>query len=95
MKTKPNTPSPIRRAALCAVLIVSVVLTGCETPAQTALLGAAVGAGAGYAAGTAVQNQRNRSYNQGYRDSRYNRYDSRTRYNNNVYYYDSRGLRHY
>lgn len=109
MKTKPNT-STIRRAALCAALIVSVALTGCETPAQSALLGGAIGAGAGYIAGTAVQNNRNHAYNRGYRDSRYDRsYDSRGTYyspgyrsdtyyspgyRSNTYYYD-RGYRHF
>ena len=104
MKTKPN-PSAIRRAALCAALIVSVALTGCETPAQSALLGGAIGAGAGYIAGTAVQNNRNHAYYRGYRDSRYDsrynsRYDSRGTYyspgyHSNTYYYYDRGYRHY
>lgn len=44
MKTKLTT---ISRTALCAALIVSAGLTGCETPGQTALLGAATGAAIG------------------------------------------------
>ena len=44
MKTKLIT---ISRTALCASLIVSAGITGCETPGQTALLGAATGAAIG------------------------------------------------
>jgi hypothetical protein len=51
-----------------------------------ALAGAAIGAGAGYLAGAAVRDQRERAYDQGYRDARY---DSRRGY------YDRRGYWHY
>lgn len=78
----------------------SIALTGCETPGQTALAGAAIGAGAGYVAGTAVQNQRNRSYNEGYRDSRYRDNDRRyyndgRSYNRGTYYNNRSTYRRY
>lgn len=107
---KTNSKSSFHHVAICAALIASTALTGCETPGQTALLGAAtgaaiggatgrgenalkgaaIGAGAGYVAGRVVQNQRRRAYDEGYRDSRYERDDRRDRRG----YYDRAGYWH-
>lgn len=76
------------RTSLCAMLTVSFAVTGCETPAQSALLGAAIGGGTGYVVGTAAQNQRQRNYNQsGYRDSRYDRGNNRGYYDRNRHWH--------
>jgi hypothetical protein len=73
------------------MLVISVALTGCETPAQSALLGAAVIGGAGYVIGRNDQRQRGHSYHHGYRDSRYGYRDSRYGYRDSRYgYRDSR-----
>ena len=83
--TKTNSTAWLRRTLLCAAVAVSVAFTGCETPAQSALLGAAIGGGAGYIVGKDAQNSRRHSYRQGYyRDSNYgyrdSSYDNRRHY---------------
>ncbi len=90
-KPKSNSTSWLRRTCLCALLVVSVVLSGCATREQSALLGAAIGGGAGYALGRSAHNHHGDNYRKGYRDSRYGyRYDRR----DSRGYYDRRGFWH-
>ncbi|MEQ1850140.1 MAG: hypothetical protein ABMA01_00975 [Chthoniobacteraceae bacterium] len=84
--TKPS--QWLLRTSLCAILVVSFAVTGCETPAQSALLGAAIGGGTGYVIGQSAQNQRQRNYDRGSsRDPRYDRRDSRGYYDRNGHWH--------
>ena len=67
-----------------------ISIGGATGRGENALKGAAIGAGAGYVAGRGVQNQRRRAYDEGYRDSRYERDDRRDRRG----YYDRAGYWH-
>lgn len=57
--------------------------------------GAAIGAGAGYLTGRAVRNQRERAYNDGYYDSRYENRGYRRVSSERRVYSDRRGDRYY